>query len=236
MADPTGHYSQEQIQTMFGVTSWEHVLGLFEEGGLYEGKWGFLAMLRNAVDGDVATFSNEAGYQESYTFERDGHGTLKGSKWGILRTELPSTLSNLVNGPATLYRLIRPGVTPIGPTRCGCVFQARHDEMRTYPKASFEEMMLVIGTTTLDFTLAPFAFTPGAGLRNTLKKGLSKTDAATIALSVGYNGIELSLNLSRENLGRSTLDILSALPGPASATLGIGLDLYDFASLGEESP
>jgi hypothetical protein len=50
--DPSGYFSEEEIIDYFGVETWEEVLKLFEEGGKYEGRWGWLETLRNAEIGD----------------------------------------------------------------------------------------------------------------------------------------------------------------------------------------
>ena len=50
--DPSGHYSEDLIIEMLGQETWDEVLVLFEFGGEYEGKWGFLEVLRRAEDGD----------------------------------------------------------------------------------------------------------------------------------------------------------------------------------------
>jgi len=49
--DPSGNYSEDQIEVSFGVDQWEEVLKFFEEGGALEGKWGWLEILRRAEDG-----------------------------------------------------------------------------------------------------------------------------------------------------------------------------------------
>jgi hypothetical protein len=55
LVDPTGYFSEEQIKQFFGFSlddPWEEVLKLFEEGGMYEGRWGWLEILRQAEIGD----------------------------------------------------------------------------------------------------------------------------------------------------------------------------------------
>ncbi|MGB9620659.1 MAG: hypothetical protein ACPL7K_09625, partial [Armatimonadota bacterium] len=53
--DPSGHYSPEEIIKAFGVKTWDEVLSLFRSGGVLEGRWGWLEVLRRAQDGDFAT-------------------------------------------------------------------------------------------------------------------------------------------------------------------------------------
>jgi hypothetical protein len=54
--DPTGYYTEEEIMTACGVTTWDEVLALFREGGALEGLWGWLEILRRANDSDMARF------------------------------------------------------------------------------------------------------------------------------------------------------------------------------------
>ncbi len=53
--DPTGHYSIEELQVHFGVDSYEALMALFNEGGLYAGNTGWYDILRDAQDGDSIT-------------------------------------------------------------------------------------------------------------------------------------------------------------------------------------
>jgi len=46
--DPTGHFSREEIVQYLGVSDWAQVLAYFEAGGRLEGRWGWLAVLRQA--------------------------------------------------------------------------------------------------------------------------------------------------------------------------------------------
>jgi hypothetical protein len=50
--DPTGYFSENEIEKFFGKESWEDVLKLFQEGGELEGRWGWLAVLQKAEYGD----------------------------------------------------------------------------------------------------------------------------------------------------------------------------------------
>jgi len=50
--DPTGHYSDSALMTHFGCKNWACVEANFQKGGAYAGLWGWLAVLRNAEDGD----------------------------------------------------------------------------------------------------------------------------------------------------------------------------------------
>jgi RHS repeat-associated protein len=54
--DPTGFFSEDEIMKTFGVKNWDDVLTLFNQGGLFEGKWGFLETLRQAQAGDHFSF------------------------------------------------------------------------------------------------------------------------------------------------------------------------------------
>jgi len=53
--DPTSLFSEEEIMKYFGVSRWEDVLALFEKGGIYEGRWGWLETLRQAEAGTQVT-------------------------------------------------------------------------------------------------------------------------------------------------------------------------------------
>ncbi len=50
--DPTGHFTEDEIQQYFGVDSWDDVLKVFQEGGALEGRWGWLTVLQKAELGD----------------------------------------------------------------------------------------------------------------------------------------------------------------------------------------
>jgi RHS repeat-associated protein len=54
--DPSGHFSEDEIIDAFGMSAWEDVLALFEEGGELEGLWGWLAVLREAELGMDVSF------------------------------------------------------------------------------------------------------------------------------------------------------------------------------------
>ena len=54
-SDPSGYFSEDQIKLFMGFDEddpWEYVLRLFEEGGIYAGRWGWLETLRRAEIGD----------------------------------------------------------------------------------------------------------------------------------------------------------------------------------------
>jgi RHS repeat-associated protein len=51
--DPSGHYTEEEIMRSFGAKSWDEVLALFRQGGILEGRWGWLEILRRAKDGYI---------------------------------------------------------------------------------------------------------------------------------------------------------------------------------------
>jgi len=50
--DPTGMFSEDEIMKYLDVDTWEEVLGMFEEGGQFAGRWGVLQLLRQAHLGD----------------------------------------------------------------------------------------------------------------------------------------------------------------------------------------
>ena len=51
--DPSGFFSEEEIMSIFGVSTWDEVLAFFETGGRLEGQWGYLRVLREAQGGDL---------------------------------------------------------------------------------------------------------------------------------------------------------------------------------------
>ena len=60
--DPTGHLTDEEITHYLGVKTWKDVRALFQEGGTYEGRWGWLETLRRAELGDeIQIYENYAG-------------------------------------------------------------------------------------------------------------------------------------------------------------------------------
>ncbi len=59
--DPTGHFSEDEIQKYLGVKNWEDVLAQFDKGGKYEGQWGWLEVLRNARINDQVAFYSPSG-------------------------------------------------------------------------------------------------------------------------------------------------------------------------------
>jgi hypothetical protein len=84
--DPTGYFSEDQIKKFLGFEEddeWEKVLQLFQKGGQYEGRWGWLETLRRAEVGDQITVdwmegasANGGPLPESLTFDNDGNGNL----------------------------------------------------------------------------------------------------------------------------------------------------------------
>ena len=84
--DPTGYFSEDQIKDFFGFEEdnpWGEVLKLFQKGGKYEGRWGWLETLRRAEVGDQITVdwmegvsSNGDSLPESLTFDIGGNGNL----------------------------------------------------------------------------------------------------------------------------------------------------------------
>ena len=56
--DPSGNFSEDEIKEIFGFDKndpWEKILELFEKGGKYEGRWGWLDILTTAEIGDQIT-------------------------------------------------------------------------------------------------------------------------------------------------------------------------------------
>jgi len=51
--DPTGYYSEDEIMLALEVETWDEVLAMFQLGGVLEGLWGWLEILRRADDGDM---------------------------------------------------------------------------------------------------------------------------------------------------------------------------------------
>jgi hypothetical protein len=86
-SDPTGHFSENQIKKFLGFSKdapWEKVLKLFEEGGKYAGRWGWLETLRKAEVGDQITIDwaenalpeDHPALDNPLTFGLDLHGNL----------------------------------------------------------------------------------------------------------------------------------------------------------------
>ena len=50
--DPSGHFTRDEIVEYSGAADWEEALSFFEEGGKWEGRWGWLAVLNRALLGD----------------------------------------------------------------------------------------------------------------------------------------------------------------------------------------
>jgi len=82
--DPTGNFTEKEIISYYGVSTWDEVLALFYEGGLYEGRWGWLEVLRKAENGDKLYVDwgknegqNNGNLQNgNYTFNTDENGNL----------------------------------------------------------------------------------------------------------------------------------------------------------------
>jgi RHS repeat-associated protein len=93
--DPIGMFSEDEIMKYLDVDTWEEVLGMFEEGGQFAGRWGVLGFLRAANLGDkldaydgcfgVTCAKEEWGYKHAKRAsgilrERDGQLLLEGSE------------------------------------------------------------------------------------------------------------------------------------------------------------
>lgn len=84
--DPTGYFSEDQIKLYLGFEEddpWEEVLKLFQKGGKYEGRWGWLETLRKAEIGDQITIDWNEGIPyngeelpTTFTFDVDANGNL----------------------------------------------------------------------------------------------------------------------------------------------------------------
>ena len=82
--DPTGHFSEDEIQKYLGVDRWDDVLAQFGEGGKYAGQWGWLEVLRDAHIGNEVAFSwsggtdiNDPANAYKGTFAEDKNGNLR---------------------------------------------------------------------------------------------------------------------------------------------------------------
>jgi RHS repeat-associated protein len=51
--DPSGRFSEEEIEKFYHVKTWDEVLAFFDKGGILAGRWGWLAILRTAEYGDT---------------------------------------------------------------------------------------------------------------------------------------------------------------------------------------
>ena len=73
--DPTGRFSEDEIEGIFGVDSWAEVEAFFTEDRELEGLWGWLEVLRKAVIGDtVGLHSSLSGVlPEQYTLLFQGN-------------------------------------------------------------------------------------------------------------------------------------------------------------------
>ena len=61
--DPTGYFTEDEIRQHLGLgldAPWDDVLALFEEGGAFEGRWGWLEILRRAQIGDEIRFFDDS--------------------------------------------------------------------------------------------------------------------------------------------------------------------------------
>ena len=77
--DPTGHYSIDELKEHFGVSSFDDLMRLFDEGGAYAGLDGWYDILRAAQDGDTISASNPlaGGYSLTGTFMRSAQGKIQ---------------------------------------------------------------------------------------------------------------------------------------------------------------
>jgi len=84
--DPSGYFTEDEIKEMLGFDKddpWEEVLKLFQKGGKYEGRWGWLETLRKAEIGDQITIDWNEGISyngeelpNTFTFDVDTNGNL----------------------------------------------------------------------------------------------------------------------------------------------------------------
>lgn len=91
--DSSGHLTEEQIMELYGVDTWIDVLALFQEGGLYAGKWGWLETLRQAEIGDKIIIEWQDGNMPeqyngtnavlSVTFDKNGKLVFEGKGFAV---------------------------------------------------------------------------------------------------------------------------------------------------------
>ncbi|HEY53273.1 MAG TPA: RHS repeat-associated core domain-containing protein [Caldilineae bacterium] len=116
--DPTGMFTEDEIMAYLDVNSWEEVLAMFEEGGIYEGQWGWLETLHTAEVGDNVYFmTNQELENSSVTFK--GSFVRRNDKLMFINQEgdpvNPASL--LQNEQHAGYLVTRPGAGHYGPER-----------------------------------------------------------------------------------------------------------------------
>ena len=198
--DPTGHLSEDQIMSHFGVDTWDEVLAFFEQGRALEGRWGWLRTLREARIGDeIQIFEQYAGFWpppgpaparlalrgilandqgQLQLFSAEGVYALSeaaamGNAYGVVRQN-PAGMPPTYVGPYQNQRIYYETVVGIDPSRCDGVGAA-----------------LDIGGLLLD------TITLGQGSRATnlakVARGLKKlVDVVSISLSWPPVAISLS--------------------------------------------
>ena len=111
--DPTGHFNEDEIMKFLGADTWDQVLGLFEQGGVLEGRWGWLEVLRQAQFDDILLLGDQGNIRGHFTFNYE------------LALQEPGQLSWLVSAIGAgqqydHYQLIRANSDPMADfVRCG---------------------------------------------------------------------------------------------------------------------
>ncbi|MBC7264510.1 MAG: hypothetical protein H5T64_09190 [Chloroflexi bacterium] len=117
--DPTGLFSEEEIMKHLEVDTWEEVLAFFRAGGLLAGRWGWLAVLRQAQLGDEVQFlEGYAGFwpapgpggrvaSRGIFVESNGSLYIRGAEGGLIAANEAAKVGNayLLARPSSDYRL-----------------------------------------------------------------------------------------------------------------------------------
>ncbi len=82
--DPYGEFSEEDIMLFMGKNSWSDVIKQFEFGGRFNGKWGWLEVMRRAETGDLF-YAGIDGEIDRYKFSPSYVGKFAGGQFGTLR-------------------------------------------------------------------------------------------------------------------------------------------------------
>ena len=117
-SDPTGLFTEDEIMQYLNANTWEEVLAMFEEGGIYEGQWGWLETLHTAEVGDNVYFmTNRELENSSVTFK--GSFVQMNDEIVFINQEgdpvNPASLLQIKNYAG--YLVTRPGAGQYGPER-----------------------------------------------------------------------------------------------------------------------
>ncbi len=164
--DPTGLFSEEEIMKYLGVDTWDEVLAFFETGGHLAGKWGWLAVLRQAQLGDEVQFlEGYAGF-----WPAPGPGASIASRGTFVESNgslyVRGAEGNLIAGSevaktGNAYLLARPSSDPRLPTLFGPYYAER-----TYYQLQFDPGRVDWVGAGLDLAgIAADAFTLGVAGR-----------------------------------------------------------------------